>query len=274
MKARPNVIQGEFYRQQPLAASVFQLFDQLPNACHYVKDTQSRFVHVNRATLRIYDLEYESEMLGKTDRDFHPPMLAEAYMAEDRRVFRTGRAILGQLWLVPHIRGTPQWFVSSKTPLFTPAGEVIGLAGVMFKVERPRETDQYLGRLKPALDYLETHYSADVSFAAAAARCGLPATTFNRQFRALLRMTPTEYLLTWRVEAARQMLVGTDHILAEIAADCGFADQSHFTKRFKRITGLTPLAYRRQFARQPAVYLRTDRRSRGNLTRQHRVAGL
>ena len=241
--------QAEFFRKKPAAESVWQLFSQLPNAYLYVKDAESRFVHVNQRVLSIYDLQDEADVLGKTDKHFHPHALAEAYLAEDRRVITQKSPSLGQLWLVPHIRGTPQWFVSSKVPLFDPAGKVIGLAGVMFRVERPLEEERYFGRLKPALDYFEANYFRRISMAEAAAQCQMPATTFNRQFRLLLRMSPTEYLLAWRVEAARRKLVETRDSLSQIAADCGFADQSHFTKRFRRITGTTPREFRTQFAK-------------------------
>jgi AraC-like DNA-binding protein len=247
MTSGSSQFQKDFFSRFPLAESVFQLFHQLPNACLYVKDTSSRFVHVSHGVLAIYDLKKENEMLGKMDRDFQPPALAEAYLAEDRRVFTTRKPVLGQLWLVPHIRGTPQWYVSSKVPLFDAKGEIVGLAGVMFRVEKPMEMDRYLGRLKPALDFLESNFAKPLSISDAAAKCGMPSTTFNRQFRALLRMTPTEYLLAWRIEAARKQLVETQRSLSQIAMDCGFADQSHFTKRFCRITGMTPLAYRKRF---------------------------
>jgi AraC-like DNA-binding protein len=237
---------AEFFRKNPLMESVLSLFEHLPNAHLYVKDIESRFVHVNQQFLAIYDSQSAGDVLGRTDRDFFPPALAEAYIAEDQRVL-TGDSVSGELWLVPHTRGTPQWFVSSKTPLFDPQGKIIGLAGVMFRVEAPLEKERYFGRLKPALDYLETNYGLNISINEAASKCGLPATSFNRQFRELLRMTPTEYLLTWRIERARRLLVETQHSMAEIAAECGFSDQSHFTKRFRRVTGLTPLAYQKRF---------------------------
>lgn len=247
MKTSANQFQAEFLRKNPTAQSLFHLFGHLPLIYFYVKDTQSRFVHVNQNVLSIYDLRDEKDVIGKTDRDFHPPVLAEAYIAEDQRVLKTGRAITGELWLVSHIRGTPQWFVSSKTPLFDPRGKVIGLAGAMFQVEHSAEQERYFGKLKTALDFLHVNFAKVVSVPLLAKQCGLSITTFNRQFRELLKMTPTEYLLSWRIETARKQLVKTQRSLSEIAAECGFADQSHFTKRFRRITGMTPLNYRKQF---------------------------
>ena len=75
----------------------------------------------------------------------------------------------------------------------------------------------------------------------------LSRTQFNFRFRELLRMSPSEYILKLRIEIAQKLLNTTDKSIAEIAAEAGFYDQSHFTKRFRRVTGLTPLAYRKQF---------------------------
>ncbi len=246
MPLSKNQFQAEFYRRHPLVESFFTVFEHFPNVFLYVKDTLSRFVHINQPLLATYQLQDEKDVVGKTDRDFYPPALARAYIEEDRHIFQTGKAILGKLWLVPHIEGTPHWYVSSKAPLFDAQGKIVGLAGVMFRVERPSEKERYFGRLQLALDYLETNFASSVSMSDAAKRCHLPLTTFNRQFRELLRMTPTEYLLARRIDAARNMLVGTQRSISDIAAECGFADQSHFTKRFRKITELTPLAYRKR----------------------------
>ena len=52
---------------------------------------------------------------------------------------------------------------------------------------------------------------------------------------------------TVRTQAARNLLTTTARTLAEIAVDVGYTDQSHLTKRFREVTGMTPAAYRRQF---------------------------
>jgi transcriptional regulator GlxA family with amidase domain len=65
----------------------------------------------------------------------------------------------------------------------------------------------------------------------------------------LLRMSPSAYLRTVRVQASRRLLTTTSRTLAEIAAAVGFTDQSHFTKRFREVTGITPGEYRRRFVK-------------------------
>jgi len=60
-------------------------------------------------------------------------------------------------------------------------------------------------------------------------------------------MSPTEYLLSRRIQHAQRLLTQTTKNIAEIGTTIGFYDQSHFTKRFRRVTGMTPLAYRTRF---------------------------
>ena len=238
-----------FFARNPLAESVLTLFDSLPQAYFYAKDVDSRYVKVNPQFLENHGLEAESEALGRTDRDFHPPVLAEAYIREDQRVMASRRPLPGQVWLVPHRRRMPRWYVSSKAPLFAPSGEVIGIAGAMYRIEQPEELSRYLQELLPVAQHIERHYAEPIKMPEMAALAGLSSTHFNRRFKQLLRMTPMQYLRAVRVEAARELLTTTSRSPAEIAALVGYTDQSHLTKRFREVTGMTPAAYRKRFRR-------------------------
>jgi PAS domain S-box-containing protein len=242
-----TAFQEEFFERNPNAASVMGLFEFLPEAHFYAKDLRSRFVKVNTAFLERHGVKREEEVLGKSDRDFHPPALAEAYIAEDRRVMEGQQAIPNQVWLVPHRRGTPGWYVSSKTPLFGLGGEVMGIAGVMYPIARPQEQEVYFRELAPVMRYIEGHYTEQISMEAMMKLAGLSATHFNRRFRALLRMSPTEFLRSLRVQEAQRLLTVTQDSVGDIALAAGFYDQSHFTKRFRATTGMTPLGYRKRF---------------------------
>lgn len=239
--------QADFFRRNPGMRALMDLFDCLPDIFFYAKDTNSRFVRVNRANQAIYGVDSEVPLLGNTDRDFHPPVLAEAYIAEDQRVLESRKAHLNQTWLVPYLRGPLQWFVSSKTPLIDETGDVVGLAGVMYPIETPEEEQTQFGHVAPAVKYLEKHYAEEVSIAELAALCEISSTHFNRLFRNSLRMSPSDYLLAIRIQHARRLLAVSAKTVAEVAAATGFYDQSHFTKRFREITGMTPREYRSRF---------------------------
>lgn len=79
--------------------------------------------------------------------------------------------------------------------------------------------------------------------------CGISRSHFIEAFSETLGDTPHRWLMSQRVEQARNLLRGSDLSLAEIAAGCGFSDQSHFSRVFTRAEGVTPGRWRRQSGR-------------------------
>ncbi|MCW1925088.1 AraC family transcriptional regulator [Luteolibacter arcticus] len=243
----PLAFQTAYFDRHPGAWSVLELFDALPHVSFYAKDKESRYVRVNRLSLETHGMTDEREMLGRSDRDFHPPVMAEAYIAEDRRVMAGRKPIPGQVWLVFHANRLPQWYVSTKVPLFDPGGTVVGISGAMYLIEQPAEHERHFRELSPVIQHIDRHHAGNISMEEMAALSGLSATHFNRRFQQLLKMTPSAYLRSVRVQGARRLLGATDRPLAEIAQQCGFTDQSHFTRCFREATGLTPRGYRQRF---------------------------
>ena len=68
---------------------------------------------------------------------------------------------------------------------------------------------------------------------------------FSRVFRGSFGETPLGYVTRQRVERAQRLMLSTGTPLSQIAFDCGFADQAHFSRLFRRVTGDTPRAWRR-----------------------------
>ena len=85
-----------------------------------------------------------------------------------------------------------------------------------------------------------------------AALAGMSLSCFKRLFTVTFSMSPGRYVLTVRINAARHLLENTDKLVSDIASECGFFDQSHFSKAFTRIRGVTPGTYRRQHRRRNA----------------------
>lgn len=221
----------------------------LPEVYLFAKDAQGRFRFLNRQAWEGLGAESEAEALGKTDADFHPPTLAMAYGEEDREVMERG-PILNRVWLVHHLGlRLPQWVVSSKAPLRSAEGEVIGVLGAMYRLESAESRARYFQELEPAVRYLEERFDEAVEMDEVAAVVPCSRTQLNRRFRMLLHMTPSQFLVAQRVQKARRLLTTTDREVAEVATAVGFYDQSHFTRRFREVTGQTPAAYRRSFRR-------------------------
>jgi len=68
---------------------------------------------------------------------------------------------------------------------------------------------------------------------------------FNVAFRNSVGHPPHEYVIQRRIERAQGLMLSTDTPLSEIAIECGFADQAHFTRQFRAVCGETPAAWRR-----------------------------
>ncbi|MFZ5558705.1 MAG: helix-turn-helix transcriptional regulator [Pseudomonadota bacterium] len=108
------------------------------------------------------------------------------------------------------------------------------------------------GGLPPAVlrrlrDLIETRLADDLSMAELAAEAGLSASHFREAFAQATGASPSRYVAERRIERAKGLLA-REAGLAEIALACGFADQSHLTRRFREATGLTPKAWRDQLA--------------------------
>lgn len=91
---------------------------------------------------------------------------------------------------------------------------------------------------------VEQHFADRLPLAAVAGRVGVHPVHLARTFRRCYHTTFAGYVRHLRVEFARRELAGSTASLSEIAVAAGFCDQSHFSRLFKRHTGLTPAAYR------------------------------
>jgi AraC-like DNA-binding protein len=232
------------------ATQVLGLFDALPDVILFVKDRESRFVKVNTAWLALHGLASASDAIGRSDHDFHPPALAAQYVAEDERVMRSGQPLRDQAWLVADHTGLPQWYLCTKMPLVGPDGGVAGIAGVLRPFDHAGHAPDEYRRLTPVLGHVVANYRRRLGVNDLARRAGLSPSQLQREFRRLFSMTVGDYILRLRLLMARKRLRATTDAVGRIAADCGFYDQAHFTRAFKRHTGQTPLEYRRTGARE------------------------
>ena len=105
--------------------------------------------------------------------------------------------------------------------------------------------DPEIVRLVPALKFMQAEFARSPSLGEIAKNVHLSPFHFHRRFTELLGLTPKHFLLECQIFEAKRQLMSRQKELSQIAADCGFAHQSHFTSRFKQTTGLTPTRWRR-----------------------------
>lgn len=93
-------------------------------------------------------------------------------------------------------------------------------------------------------EYIDGHLETALKLEDLAATTKLSVSHFIRAFQRSVGLTPHCYVMRCRLSRAQELLVKTDLPLADIALKTGFSDQSHFTNRFRKVTGLPPRAFR------------------------------
>jgi AraC family transcriptional regulator len=100
-----------------------------------------------------------------------------------------------------------------------------------------------------AIAYVEDNPDRAISLRELAAAAGLSRFHFSRQFKRQLGLSPARYVERARIEQAKALIVDARMSLADVAQAVGFADQSHFARRFRLHEGRTPGAFAREQAR-------------------------
>ncbi len=101
-------------------------------------------------------------------------------------------------------------------------------------------------RLKQMMEFIESHYSENISAADIASAAGISSRESARCFRRCIGVSPASYLSEYRVQMAAMMLTETDRSVIEISELCGFSSPGYFGKVFRDTFRLTPKAYQKK----------------------------
>jgi AraC-like DNA-binding protein len=228
--------------------SLLGLFDYTPNTYFYIKDRNRQFLWVNEPLRQLLGANSVAECIGKTDRYFFSSDLVFSYHQEDDAVIASRRPLLNQPWIVPERKDRAKWFLSSKIPLFDAEGNVIALAGIMQNFAHDFKISLPFGEMYTVIDYIVEHYHQRINIETLASLAFLSVRQFERRFQGLFHMTPGEFILKVRIDAAVRHLIESDLSITKIAIQCGFYDNSHFTRQFKSKMGISPIQFRKKFS--------------------------
>ena len=101
-------------------------------------------------------------------------------------------------------------------------------------------------QLQQVIDYIKANLAQDLSILDLAKLTRMSESHFSRSFKQSLGISPYQYLMQQRVERAKELLEKRSIAISTIALDCGFANQTHLTKVFRQMTGMTPKAYQKR----------------------------
>lgn len=110
----------------------------------------------------------------------------------------------------------------------------------------PEDEPLYNQYLLPVLKEIETNYPLELTVDMLAGLVYITPQYLSRLFRRYLNCSTYEYLTSYRISRAKEFLISHPHMeIREIARSTGYTDASHFTVIFKKLTGLTPLEFRK-----------------------------
>jgi PAS domain S-box-containing protein len=225
---------------------VDRLFDGVPDIVFFVKDACGRYMAVNDTLASRCGLSGKEQAIGRTAEELFPPPLGDAFAQQDRQILAVGNGIRDHLELHLYPGGRRGWCLTFKEPIIGKNGQVIGICGISRDLHAPGQEDGDFAAMSGAIDYIHRHFDESLRLPALAEMAGMSVYQFDQRIRSLFHVTAGQYLVKVRIDAACKRLTGSPDPIAQIALDCGYSDQSAFSRQFKQAVGISPMAYRRK----------------------------
>ena len=190
------------------------------------------------------------DSIGRRADEIFPPPLGQNYRAQDDHVLKHGGAkrtswneflSIGRARLVSDEQ-VCRWVTAP------------GASLDWSEFPRPRaanEGSENYARVAEVVRHIQTHFSEPLRVRELAARAGLSAYQFEQRVRKIFQPTAGQADPEVRMENAVSRLRETDEAIAAIALECGYSDQSAFTRQFRQAVGLSPGECRRAFRQTP-----------------------
>lgn len=231
---------------------VDRLFDGVPDIVFFVKDALGRYMAVNDTLASRCGLATKDLAIGRTAGELFPQPLGDAFAKQDQEILQGAPGIRDHLELHLYPGGRRGWCLTLKEPIPGKNGGIVGICGISRDLHAAGDGGE-LAAMATAIDHIHRHYDEALRLPALAKMAGLSVYQFDQRIRALFHVTAGQYLVKVRIDAACKHLSASNEPISGIALDCGYSDQSAFSRQFKQAVGISPLAYRKKFASKTAV---------------------
>lgn len=191
--------------------------------------------HFETTSTRCFNMQFGSNWLSRLER------LSDDLMLGDPTYFSGGVLFQLGLNLYREFRISD---VDSPLIMEGLALEMIGSANRLLIKDEKSGAPVWLKRVR---ERLHDHFAKQLSIQLLAMEAGVHPIYLHRAFRKHYGQSIGEYLRILRIQSCCVQLASTNVRLADISTSAGFCDQGHFSRTFKRICGMTPMAYRRIF---------------------------
>jgi len=238
-----------FAKAGPSLHLLCNLLSNAPGLSLVIKDAKGRIMYTNRFNAQISGWRSPDEMIGYTSEELYPPDQAAVYGGRDREVMETGAPIVERIYGFVADR-SPALNCVTVRPIADARGKRIGTATIYWRAERKLGSTNWYDPIRKAIVYLNEHYAENVPVERLASIANYSEVQFRRLFRDLTQMSPSEYVMQVRINAAKTLLMTTDKLIVDIAHETGFYDHAHFIRTFRANIGLSPAVFRKQLHRE------------------------
>jgi len=238
-------LQEELFAQLDAPFTGEALFDCLTDLVFFIKNLRGEYVVVNQELVARSGRREKRELVGRRADEVFPPPLGQSYRAQDEALLETGEPILNQLELQLYHSGGTGWCLTNKLPLRGRQGRVVGLVGISKDLQAPNERAADYSPIAAVVRHIQTQLGEPLRISDLASRAGLSPYQFDQRIRKIFQITSGQFIHKVRMDAAVRRLRETADPIAVIALDCGYSDQSAFTRRFRQTVGLSPREFRR-----------------------------
>jgi len=219
------------------------LFDCLPDLVFFIKNRRCEYVVVNQTLVERCGRVTKTELIGRRADEVFPAPLGESYRAQDEAVLNSGAAVLNQLELHFYVTGGRGWCLTNKLPLHDHDNQVIGLVGISKDLRAANERSEDYSAVAKAVQHIQKNPGESLRVSELAKQAKLSTYQFEQRIRKLFQLTAGQLIQKTRMESAVRRLRETNDPIATVALDCGYSDQSAFTRQFRQTVGLSPSEY-------------------------------
>ena len=217
-----------------------QLVDGVPQLMAALKGLDGRYQYVNSGFGQRVGRD-PAAIVGSSVHDLFTADLADSYADQDESVLTTHRPLTSHLELIVRADRSLGWYVTSKSTV-REDGRVIGLSALSIDLNSQLPSPH--AGLAAAISAIRREVNRPWRVSELADIAQLTPVQLERRCRGTLGLPPRRLIQRLRLEHAVHLITTTDATLGDIAAACGFYDQSSFTRQFRFVLGLTPGAYR------------------------------
>jgi AraC-like DNA-binding protein len=224
------------------------LFDRLTDLVFFIKNLRGEYVVVNQEMVLRCGRREKHELIGRKADEVYPAPLGGTYREQDEALLGTGEPILDQLELQLYHDGSTGWCLTNKLPLMSRRGTVVGLVGISRDLQTPRVKGGDYSRLARVVQHIQAHHGELLKIAELARMAGLSPYQLEQRFRKIFQITVGQFIQKVRMDQAVRRLRKRRDPIARIALECGYSDQSAFTRQFRQTVGMSPAQFRRASA--------------------------